>query len=67
MYELVPGGEKKLDYTWVDYEAADCTGFGKASHAVINKFWVRLISQVSFIVHDPTVLTHDSHNFVMHD
>lgn len=41
MYTPVPGGQKKLAYTWADYKAADCIGFGKASDAVITKFWVR--------------------------
>ena len=66
-YTHVPLGEKKLATSWMDYEAADCPGFGKASDAVIKKFWVRLISRVSFIVYDPTVVTHDSHNIFMHD
>jgi hypothetical protein len=57
-YTPVPGGEPKLATSWLDYEAADCPGFGKASDAVITKFWVRNISRVLFIVFDPTVLTH---------
>jgi len=54
-YTPVPGGERKLATTWYDYEAADCPGYGKASDAVITKFWVRHISRVSFIVDDPTL------------
>ena len=64
---MVPGGERKLATTWLDYEAADCPGFGKASDAVITKFWVRHISQVLFIVDDHTVLTRDYDNSFMHD
>ena len=63
MYTPVPGGVPKLAEGWEDYEAADCPGFGKSSDAVIAKFWVRHTSRVSFIVDDPTVLTHASHNF----
>jgi hypothetical protein len=62
LYTVVPGGEKKLATRWADYEAADCLCFGKASNAVITKFWVRHISRVSFIVDEPTVLTQGSHN-----
>jgi hypothetical protein len=35
-----PGGVPKLAIHWADYEATDCVGFGKASDAVIAKFWV---------------------------
>ena len=66
MYETVPDGEKKLATSWVDYEAAPYPGFTTAAEAVITKFWVRHIFRVPFIVYDPTVLTHDSHNFFMH-
>jgi hypothetical protein len=40
LYTVVPGGVPKLAVHWADYEAADCVGFGKASDAVIAKFWV---------------------------
>jgi len=63
----VPGGEMKLATTWADYQAAPGVGFRTAADAVITKFWVRHISRVSFIVDDPNVLTHDSHNCFMHD
>ena len=55
LYTVVPDGQKKLALHWVDYEAADIPGFGKASLVVINRFWVRHISRVLFIVRDPTV------------
>ena len=61
------GLERKLAITWLDYEGAPSPGFRSAADAVITKFWVRHISRVSFILDDPTVLTHDSHNFFMHD
>jgi hypothetical protein len=54
-YTLVPGGERKLAETLADYEAVNCSGFGKASHAVITKFLLRHNSRVSFIVDDPNV------------
>jgi hypothetical protein len=63
-YTPVPGGERKLTYSWVDFEAAPCPGFVSAADAVITKFWVKHTSRVSFIVHDPTVLTHTSHKFL---
>jgi hypothetical protein len=40
LYTVVPSGVPKLALHWADYEAADCVGFGKASDAVIAKFWV---------------------------
>ena len=46
MYTPVPGGEPKLAYSWADYEAAECPGFGTAADAVITKFWVRHTSRV---------------------
>ena len=63
MYNPIPGGESKLAYTWDDYEIAPFPGFTSAADAVIKKFWVRHISWVSFVVDNPTVLTHASHNF----
>ena len=66
-YYTLTLGEPKVATTWPDYEAAPCVGFHSAADAVIMKFWVRHISRVSFIVDDPTVLTHESHNFFMHD
>jgi hypothetical protein len=47
-YTVVPGGERKLATRWEHYEAADCPGYGKASDAVISKFWVRH----TFFMHD---------------
>ena len=64
---MVPGGATKLATTWADYQAAPAVGFLTAADAVITKFWVRHISRASFIVDDPNVLTHDSHNCFMHD
>jgi hypothetical protein len=32
--------------------------------SLITKFWVKHTSRVSLIVHDPTMLTHTSHNFL---
>ena len=58
--------EKKLADKWVDYEAAPSPPFRTAADAVISGFWVRNIFIVPFIVYDPTVLTHDSHNSFMH-
>jgi hypothetical protein len=40
LYTVVPGDERKLFLHWADYEVAYCVGFGKASDAVIAKFWV---------------------------
>jgi hypothetical protein len=40
LYIVVHDGMPKLALHWADYEAADCVGFGKASDAVIAKFWV---------------------------
>ena len=63
----LPLGDRKLATTWADYQAAPVPGFTTAAEAVITKFWVRHISRFPFIVDDPTVLTHDSHNCFMHD
>jgi hypothetical protein len=63
-YTLVPGGERKLAYNWANFEAAPSPSFASAADAVITKFWVKHTSRVSFIVYDPTVLTHTSHNFL---
>lgn len=63
LYTTEPDGEQKLAYRWADYEVAPCPGFESAADAVITGFWVRHIFRVPFIVYDPTVLTHDSHNF----
>jgi hypothetical protein len=63
-YTLVLGGERKLAYSWADFEAAPILGFSTTVEAVITKFWVSHTSWVSFIVHDPTMLTHTSHNFL---
>lgn len=38
-YSTVPDGPQKLAYSWAAYEVADCPGYGKASDAVIGKFW----------------------------
>ena len=62
----VPGGEPELATTWTDYEAAPSLGFHTAADAVITTFWVRHISRASFILDDPNVLTHDSHNCFLH-
>ena len=64
---MVPGGARKLATTWADYDAAPSVGFRTAAEAVTTKFWVRHISRASFILDDPNVLTHDSHNCFMHD
>jgi hypothetical protein len=48
--DMVPGGSPKLATTWADYQAAPGVGFWTAAEAVITKFWVRHISQFSFIV-----------------
>ena len=66
-YTPEPLAERKLATSWADYEVADYPPFGSAADAVINKFWVRHISRVWFIVDDPAVPRHDSHNFFMHD
>ena len=66
-YTPEPLAERKLATSWADYEVADYPPFGSAADAVINKFWVRHISRVWFIVDDPTVPPHDSHNFFTHD
>ncbi|KAI4985327.1 hypothetical protein ZWY2020_017957 [Hordeum vulgare] len=34
-------GERKIAATWRHYELADCPPYGKASYAVIHKFWFR--------------------------
>ena len=66
LYDAGPDGETKLAYKWVHYEVAPIPGFETAAEAVITGFWVRHIFRVPFIVYDPTVLTHDSHNIFMH-
>ena len=63
MYTPVPDGPSKLAYTWEDYEIAPFTGFTSAADAVIQKFWVMHTFWVSFIVDNPTVITHASHTF----
>jgi hypothetical protein len=62
-YTLVLDGKRKIAETWAGYEAANCLGFGKASEAMITKFLARHTSRVPFIVDDPTLLTHASHNY----
>jgi hypothetical protein len=51
--DMVPGGDRKLATTWADYQAAPGIGFQTTVEDVITKFWVRHISQVSFIVMTP--------------
>jgi hypothetical protein len=63
-YTPVPDGERKLAYNWADFEATPSSGFASVANAVITNFWVKHTSRVSFIVHDPTMLTHTSHNFL---
>jgi hypothetical protein len=63
-------GTQKLATTWKHYELAACPPYGKASDAVIHKFWVRQTHDSHiflFIVHDPDMLTHESQTFLMHD
>jgi hypothetical protein len=66
-FYTTPSGDSRVAITWPDYEVAPVPGFRTAAEAVITKFWVRKISRVSFILDDPTVLTHDSHNFFLHE
>jgi hypothetical protein len=37
-YTPVPGGERKLAYSWADFEDAPGVGFATAAEAVITKF-----------------------------
>ena len=62
----LPEGNRKLATTWADYQAAPSVGFQTATDAVTTTFWVRHISRASFILDDPNVLTHDSHNCFLH-
>ena len=64
----VPARVRKLALTWADYELAPTSApYYNADDAVMTEFWVRHISRAMFIVDDPNVLTHGSHNCFMHD
>ena len=64
-YTTVPNGEKILATRWSDYKLAPAVGYLSAADAVVTRFWVRRTLQISCIVDDSNLLTHDSHNYFL--